>query len=411
MEGGIARGRLVRASALIAVSGLIATAIGYLYQTIMGRMLGPAAFGTLAALLAVWSIVERVFSTVQLNVARVVAQGRSQGSPKQLVGRVFVWASGASLLAAALFLALLPLVRTHLSLDLATAILFAASVALAGPSAVVFGVAYGENRMGAIAAAAVAGAMVRIGLAVALVIAGLGVAGAYAGNFARAAVILVVATLAATSITIHARQAPGLRTFAAFVVPIGVGSFALAGIQAFDVMTAKLWLSSVEAGHYAGAALFGKLLLIAPTAISAAMFPLVAERAHAAQASRSLLHRALALHVGAAIVATAGLYLAGERLAIVILGPDFPIDREVLVAVAIGAASVGVLQLLFSFTIARGRRAFVVGPIVALLAQAAWLLGADHTPLMIALSLAFAGSLGTLTVLAVASAPVRARRS
>jgi hypothetical protein len=155
----------------------VANAGNYAFNVVMAFLLGPEAYGALAALLALVLVGSVPGLALQAVVARrtTLAGGAAWPGVGWLVGR-----AGAGLVVLTVLLG--PGLVLFLHLDSAVPVAWLA-LALA-PTPLLFatqGLLQGRERFGALAAVMVAGAAVKLAAGLALVAAGLGVSGAMAG--------------------------------------------------------------------------------------------------------------------------------------------------------------------------------------------------------------------------------------
>ena len=155
----------------------VANAGNYAFNLLMAFLLGPEAYGALAALLALVLVGSVPGLALQAVVARrtTLARGAAWPGAGWLVGR-----AGIGLVVLTVILG--PGLVLFLHLDSAVPVLWLA-LALA-PTPLLFavqGLLQGRERFGALAAVMVAGAAVKLAAGLALVAAGLGVSGAMAG--------------------------------------------------------------------------------------------------------------------------------------------------------------------------------------------------------------------------------------
>src|SRR5215217_1368060 len=164
--------RSLRRDALVLAAGMAAANAGnYGFNLVMAFLLGPEAYGALAALLAL----VLVGSVPGLALQAVVARRTTQPGGAAWPGAG--WLVGPAGPGLVLFLHLdsaLPVVWLALALA-PTPLLFA-----------VQGLLQGRERFGALAAVMVTGATVKLAIGLALVVMGLGVSGAMAGVAAGA---------------------------------------------------------------------------------------------------------------------------------------------------------------------------------------------------------------------------------
>ena len=174
----VPRSRSLSRDALVLAAGMaVANAGNYAFNLVMAFLLGPEAYGALAALLALVLVGSVPGLALQAVVARrtTLAGGAAWPGAGWLVGR-----AGVGLVVLTVLLG--PGLVLFLHLDSAVPVLWLA-LALA-PTPLLFavqGLLQGRERFGALAAVMVAGAAVKLAAGLALVAAGLGVSGAMAG--------------------------------------------------------------------------------------------------------------------------------------------------------------------------------------------------------------------------------------
>ena len=180
----VPRSRSLTRDALVLGAGMaVANAGNYAFNVVMAFLLGPEAYGALAALLALVLVGSVPGLALQAVVARRVALAGSGRAPSGGSWPGVGWLVGRAGLALALLtVAIGPGLVLFLHLDSAVPVLWLA-LALA-PTPLLFavqGLLQGRERFGALAAVLLAGAGVKLAIGLALVAAGLGVSGAMAG--------------------------------------------------------------------------------------------------------------------------------------------------------------------------------------------------------------------------------------
>lgn len=351
------RGRLVRSATLLLVFGLLANAVGYVYQLAMGRMLGPAAFGVLAAVLAALTLFETLLPALQMNVAYHVAALRQSRPPDALalvarVARLSVVAGFA--LGAVAWGAVLALSPGTADAG-AVAAIVAIHVATWLPASVFVGVLQGEQRFFSLGVVTLAAALARFGLAVALVAGGAGVVGAMGGGAARPTLILVacLALVGAASLRPRPRARALERSFFSLSWLLVFGLLIYAAMTTIDILAAARWFPTEDAGAYAGMAVIGKTILFVSAAAGNVFFPEASERIAEGTDTRPLLARALALVIGISLAATLVLAIAPEMVARLGLGESYVRAAHLLPWMGIAMTLLGAVHLLLRDSMVR----------------------------------------------------------
>jgi O-antigen/teichoic acid export membrane protein len=437
----VPRGRSLSRDALVLAAGMgVANAGNYAFNLVMAFLLGPEAYGALAALLALVLVGSVPGLALQAVVARrtALAGGGTWPGFGWLVGRAGL---GLVLLTALAGPGLVP----FLHLDSAVPVLWLA-LALA-PTPLLFavqGLLQGRERFGALAAVMVTGAGVKLAAGLILVAAGFGVAGAMAG-VAAGGVLAALAGLALAGAKPGDvdNPTPRLRRWA--TLPVGapstegcgaplagggvggaawprircqrvradraqalqpgwwrevgaattglLGLFLLANV---DVLLARHYLDRAAAGRYALGAVVAKIAFWAPQFVVTVIFP----RLVGAADPRRLLAGSAWLIAGFGAL-LAGALAAADRLglAVPVLGGGYAGLGPLLALFAALGTALALVQLLLFEGIATRDRRMGRAVVAALVAEVALVAGPLHgsvgqiagTALAVAATLAVAG--------------------
>jgi len=398
-ETAVPRSRSLRRDALVLAAGMgVANAGNYAFNVVMAFLLGPEAYGALAALLALVLVGSVPGLALQAVVARrttLAGSGRAVGAwpgAGWLVGR-----AGLGLVLLTVLIG--PGLVLFLHLDSAVPVLWLA-LALA-PTPLLFavqGLLQGRERFGALAAVMVAGAAVKLAAGLALVAIGFGVSGAMAGAAAGGLLAAMAGLrLAAPGRPGAARPGPRdnpapspLRSPTPGAVDnpahpssgwwreVGTATTGLLGLFLLanvDVLLARHYLDRAAAGRYALGAVVAKIAFWAPQFVVTVVFP----RLVGAADPRRLVGGSALLIAGFGGL-LAGVLALADRVGLVVpvlgggyagLGPLLPLFA------ALGTALALVQLLLFEGIATRDRR-MGRAVAVALVAEVALVAGPLH---------------------------------
>ena len=382
-EKAVPRSRPLRRDALVLAVGMgVANAGNYAFNVVMAFLLGPEAYGALAALLALVLVGSVPGLALQAVVARRTTLARSGRAVGAWPGAG--WLVGRAGLGLVLLTVLIgPVLVLFLHLDSAVPVLWLA-LALA-PTPLLFavqGLLQGRERFGALAAVMVAGAAVKLAAGLALVALGFGVSGAMAGVAAGG----LLAALAGLRLTAPGR--PGAARPGSVDNPahpssgwwreVGTATTGLLGLFLLanvDVLLARHYLDRAAAGRYALGAVVAKIAFWAPQFVVTVVFP----RLVGAADPRRLVGGSALLIAGFGGL-LAGVLALADRVGLVVpvlgggyagLGPLLPLFA------ALGTALALVQLLLFEGIATRDRR-MGRAVAVALVAEVALVAGPLH---------------------------------
>ena len=307
-----------RQTALLLVVLACVNGSNYLFHVVISRMLGPADYGALAALLAIVLVLSVPFGVIQTAIADKTATLRSTGREddvRALGGSAlkttmpFAWGAG---LVVALFA---PLLSVFLDVDIVSALLLAPFVVASVPTSVALGVLQGEHRFQALAALQLTTTVLRLALGITLVWAGLGVIGAVLATTLSAALTV---PLAFRSLRVGRRAwRTAHRTLAAVrgdLAPALLGLTCFWLLAEADIALARHFLGGDESGYYSSAGLLARALLFLPAAIGVVAFPrFVAARADDAERMRWLQASTIGVGVAGARRASSSFSCCASR--------------------------------------------------------------------------------------------------
>jgi glycosyltransferase involved in cell wall biosynthesis/O-antigen/teichoic acid export membrane protein len=336
----------------------------YLFHVVISRMLGPADYGAIAALLAVVLVLSVPFGVVQTAIADRTATRRSIGGEDAVrelgvsalkTTMPFAWAAGV------VVALLAPLLSLFLDVDIISALLLAPFVVASVPTSVAQGVLQGDHRFQALAALQLTAALLRLALGIALVWAGLGVIGAVLATALSAGLVVPVAfavlrvgrrawrTARRTLAAVRGDLAPAL---------LGLTCFWL--LAEADIALARHFLGGDESGYYSSAGLLARALLFLPAAVGVVAFPrFVAARSD----DRERLRWLQASTVGVGVLAVGGfavLLVLREPLIVLAFGERFADAADLLPILAVAMGWMAVVNVLVYFHIAMASRAYLI---------------------------------------------------
>jgi O-antigen/teichoic acid export membrane protein len=369
----------------------VANAGNYAFNVVMAFLLGPEAYGALAALLALVLVGSVPGLALQAVVARRVALAGSGRAPSGGSWPGVGWLVGRAGLALALLtVAIGPGLVLFLHLDSAVPVLWLA-LALA-PTPLLFavqGLLQGRERFGALAAVLLIGAGVKLAIGLALVAAGGGVSGAMAGVAAGG----LLAALAGLRLAARGSGVAAPPQRAAGARPEGVavgrpsstwwrevggattgllGLFLLANV---DVLLARHYLDRAAAGRYALGAVVAKIAFWAPQFVVMVIFP----RLVGAADPRRLLGGSALLIAGFGGLLAGGLVVADRvGLIVPVLGGGYEGLGPLLPVFAALGTGLALVQLLLFEGIATRDRRMGRAVVVALVAEVALIAGPLH---------------------------------
>ena len=297
---GLERDHLFGHSVILLACAQASNVANLLFQAAMMRMLDGVQYGTLIAMLGVFTVITMPLAAVPWAVAHFTAGFLREGRVQEARGLVaavtrdVAWAGVAMLALAAV--ASGPLLH-YLKLDgrgplLLTIVAVAASV---GGSAFM-GALQGAQGFAWLAGVGFVGSFARLVLAVLFVTLGGAATGALLGHAASMGIVALAGIVAVRYTLGGVRERPIRPTgFYRYCVHYALAYVGYAILMNADVVAAKHYFPAEQAGTYAVAAMVGRIILFLPQPIVMAMFPKVVSGGEVTRASWRTLGKAIVL--------------------------------------------------------------------------------------------------------------------
>lgn len=349
------------------------------YTFVMARVLGPAHYASLVALLSLFTVLGLPGGTIQTVVARFVAVAEGRGDQariRQIVLGLLRPLAPLALLATVALAAASPLLAGYLRIsDLVPLLLFAPLFGLQLLLPVLRGALQGLQRFGLMSAVMFLEIAFKVFLGVGLAWWGLGVGGALAAMLAGAAVSLAVAGLAVAPLLRGAAPGAGAAEHSLgevwrYSVPTLLTLGGLSCMVTLDAVLVKHYFAEGPAGAFAAVSVAGRSLYWASTAVTLALLPFVAHRAGGAggasvtggdAGSRRALWYSLAI-VGLLAAAGEAVFLAAPQLVVGLLfSARYAEGAPLLALYGLGAACLALANVALFYLLGIGD--VLVGPL------------------------------------------------
>jgi O-antigen/teichoic acid export membrane protein len=317
--------RGVRAGMVVALATVVMNGAGYLYNVACIRYLGSSVYGDVAAVLALIALVSLPLGSLQLILAREIAQIPGSRGVSDLLRRWTMRSAFGGAVLVAVGLALISPLQDALSIQSRGTLAFGiAGIGFAVVAAVLFGVLQGAQRFTALGVTYGAGGMSRPVLVIPALLLGFGAVGALAVNLLAGLLSIIIAGWALRDLWPSRVEAPALpHQDTRQMVTMLVGSLAFASLTNSDILLANYYFDDAQAGVYAAAALVGKAVLFLPAAVVTVLLPKAAERVAAGRPSQNILLASAGVTVVLTLAATILLALIPESLLVWAFGGEF----------------------------------------------------------------------------------------
>ncbi|MCE9629971.1 MAG: glycosyltransferase [Planctomycetia bacterium] len=393
---GLGRDHLFGHSVILLACAQAANITNLLFQASMMRMLDAAEYGTLVAMLGVFTVITMPLAALPWAVAYFTAGYLKDGRVREARGLVSAVTRDASL-GGVLLLSLAavatgPLLR-YFNLEGSPPLLLtitAVAVSLGG--AAFMGALQGAQGFAWLAGVGFVGSLARLLLAVLLVALGGGAAGALFGHAASMGVVAVVAFLGVRHVLGGGWEPPArIPAFYRYCLQYALAYVGYAILMNADVVLVKHYFAADEAGRYAVAAMVGRIILFLPQPIVTAMFPKVVSDGQVTHANWRTLGKAIIF--ACVVLGGTALFcsLFAQTVLRILCGDPSP-DLVPLVRLLVwGMCPLSLTFFIMNFELAQRRMTVVVPLLACAIVYLACLAKWHATPQQVALVLTAAG--------------------
>jgi len=274
----------VRQNLVLFVGGLVAGFGGFVYHAIAGRILGPALYGEVASLVALYTVGGVVNLILILVLARYTAtleaRGDTSGERYVILRTLQVLALPALaflVLAAILSLPAAAFLNLRSPLPL---FWLGAAIAVFWFTAVPRGVLQGTQRFTALSLNLSLELIARTSLVFVLLKVGLAVVGGMMALLGGVVFAFAIGMYGLRDVLrVHGSRVP-LRSMASFALTASAGTLGVILLFNLDVVLAKHYLPEHDAGIYGGLNKIGTIVYYLTLSVSQVLFPRVVEAVH-----------------------------------------------------------------------------------------------------------------------------------
>lgn len=276
---------LTLSSLFVFASTLAGNVFAYLFNLFAARLLGPADYGILAAIIALMGIFGVVAGALFVTVTKFVSEFKGRGQDEEItlfVRRlVLVFALLGLAVLAGFFVGRQPLAAFFNIASANALVLVGLAMAVSLLSMINLGTLSGLQHFGFLALANFLGSFLKFLFGVVFLLLG--------GRVGGAALAVVLAPVCVYFLTffplrkvflgkVKTSYAFPLRRLWAYSLPALFSTWGLIALTSSDVVLVKKYFDAETTGLYSFAALIGRVIFFASSSISTVMFPVVSER-------------------------------------------------------------------------------------------------------------------------------------
>lgn len=357
------KSEFVKLNLIFFVGSVVVGFFNYVYQLLAARLLGPADYSTVAAMLSLTYILFIPASPVMTVAMKYASTFQAKGRADQISGFLFklsLYLFPSSTVIFLLLVILSSYIASFLNISSRVpVILIGLAVVFSFITPLNRGILQGLKRFLALSVNMGIEAFAKVALAAMLILLGFRANGAIFAIFLAgiigymASLIPLRDYLGRGSLDIHLRE---LASYSGAVLVAGLGMMVLMNV---DILLVKHFFPAVQAGVYAAVSTMGKIIFFVTMPIAGVMFPMVSELHARNEKHHHVVNRSI-LMVVAISTAILLVYLVVPRLVIGILyGAKFLSATPYLLLLGVFGALLSLTGIFTNYFLSVGRKGFI----------------------------------------------------
>jgi len=344
---------LFSGSALMILGSNLANFIAYLYHLIIGRMLGPVAYGELSSVISALALIFISLNFLSLIIVKFVSSAQKNSIYTFFTRQAF----RVGVVLALIVLVLSPFFSNFLHISLATFLLIVPILTFAVPTFVYRSFLQGLLRFKEVVVSTNIDIVGRLVLGVIFVIFGFSSFGAVMGICLSSILTFFFLRFLLKDYRLSRSKSPfsKIGNLISYAKPLFFATLATNSMFSTDVILVKHYFNAHEAGIYASISTLGRIIFYGAGPVGAVMFPMIAQKYSRGENYKKIFSLS-ALFTGGIILAVLFVYLFFPALSIRILfGEKFLEGSSLLFPFGIFMALFTFASLLVSYFLAKDK--------------------------------------------------------
>lgn len=325
--------KLVLSSSIVFAGTIIASIFSYLFNMLMGRLLGPEQYGEMTALMSLQTIIAvagGAILTISMRYSGELYNAKYYDALKKLFGFLTKNLFFIGLAIFVICLAFVKPVANFLAIpDFLPVILIFLGVITSLLIVINKGYFQGLQKFTSLAGIGILEMVLRLGLGLLLVFAGLKLNGAIGAIVAATLIAYAFSFLPISKFFKNLRVNDGhkfkfdKKEIIAYTWPTLITSFFLIASLNIDVILVKHYFDPQSAGQYAAISTIAKIILYITSSIASVMFPMVSERKVKGSKHYQVFLFSLIITLAAALAILAVYVVAPGKVISILYGSEY----------------------------------------------------------------------------------------
>lgn len=358
------KNRLLGASALLSIAGIVGGIFGYIYQIIMGRLLDPQDFSRLSAAVGMVVFSTSFFGAVSMMITRQISfinHSTEYKLPAEYLNRIRSRCLWGCMLALPVIIIFSDYIQKYLKIESGILIWIMYVYLVAAIFHTVNNACYqGLQKFKWLAFFAIYAMLAKLIFSVILINYGLGLTGALWGLALASISMMLIGWIGLKPhISYEFSQMNQLAKISINnFFPIYISTIAFTALTQLDVVMVNWYFSEEETAMYVAAAVLGKSVLYLTGGLVVVMFPLVAENFSQKKSTKEIFWNAVATNIIIGFAVTFLFYIYGEKIISLLYGDSYLPAGKILPWFSLSMVPVTIIILAEHYLIAKGKTLF-----------------------------------------------------
>lgn len=360
--------QLFFSGSFMSIAGILSGILGYVFQVLMGRFLGPIDYSSLVAVTSAYVILSSPLLGLSLVLSRrfaVLQVAQDIREIHRLFRRSLWWISALSATGLILTLGVLLVTSEGMAqMTIWSVLTIAFLLSLSTYTHLSNGYFQGRSYFALMAGSGLMQAVLKIIFTVLLCLVGYGLGGVYVGFvlsvvFVQAACIFYIhlhnrADATVSEPTGDDGETPRTHSLTwRKVFPVMTASLAISILTQFDILIAKWVFSPQDAGVYAAASILGKTILYLPGGFVQTMYPLIAGKFLKQQNDNHIILFTLMITFVPCFIISVIFYLFSSEIVNLFYGNDYAAAGDALKWLGFALIPMALIIIIEHFLIAK----------------------------------------------------------
>lgn len=338
---------------VIFAMSIFASGLNYLFQIVSGRILDPVLYGELNSLFSIINILAVIGNSLGLSIVKYVAE--MQDDLGANVRKIF---RQCSIVAIPLSVLIVLVMTCLMHYNIWSSIFTTLSIVSTGLAFILYGVLQGKKRFFQVGIYNMLQPVSKMVIGTVLLLIGLHYNSVLMAMSAGAVIAMLYAHNCMKNEMEKTSQENNetVKNIYKYFLFTLVSMICLTVFNNIDILLVRNYFTEEIVGQYSSAALFGKIILYIPQALTIMMVPIVAE--HKGNEKKTLF-KTMGYSLGLATCASVGLYVLRKLVITILMGEKYLPSLEYILPVCVMMLPLVAITVLINYLIAYGDKWFV----------------------------------------------------